>query len=252
MIVPAANILDTNVVSEMMRPLPNPRVVSFLDSAAPEGMGISVISVWEIFHSIRQLPAGKRRDDLDFRFRSLVLEMFENRVFPWEAQDAKACADLMEHKRRFGRVDGQPPYRRDDRGNGAASRPATGDEEREGLQQHRHRGRQSLECTNLMIHPRHPGKLGRLAAGHRRPLASQPPPILGTAPCGACQCSQRRRPAALPSRPVADSLVGWLVSALLSSGQLAQRQRISEATTSSVTACAARSPRPATKLAAPS
>lgn len=102
MIVPAANILDTNVVSEMMRPLPNPRVVSFLDSAAPEGMGVSVISVWEIFHGIRQLPAGKRRDDLDFRFRTLVLEMFENRVFPWEAEDAKACADLMEHKRRLG------------------------------------------------------------------------------------------------------------------------------------------------------
>ena len=41
-------ILDTNIVSEMMRPRPEPRVERFLDSIAGQGVGLASITVWEI------------------------------------------------------------------------------------------------------------------------------------------------------------------------------------------------------------
>ena len=45
-------LLDTNVVSEMMRPHPEPRVARFLDGVANEGLHVSAITVWEILDRI--------------------------------------------------------------------------------------------------------------------------------------------------------------------------------------------------------
>ncbi len=102
MIIPAGNLLDTNVVSEMMRPNPNRRVAEFLDAIAREGIALSVVSAWEILNGIGRLPSGKRREDLAFRFRSLLDDVFEGRVFDWSLEDAEACARVMEAKRRCG------------------------------------------------------------------------------------------------------------------------------------------------------
>lgn len=102
MIVPAGNLLDTNVVSEMMRPSPNPRVAAFLDAIAIEGIGISVISSWEILNGIHRLPDGKKRDELNFQFNSLLEDVFEDRLLDWSREDAAVCAKLMERKRRLG------------------------------------------------------------------------------------------------------------------------------------------------------
>ena len=41
-------LLDANVVSEMMRPNPDPRVAAFLDSIDEDGIGLASITVWEI------------------------------------------------------------------------------------------------------------------------------------------------------------------------------------------------------------
>lgn len=102
MIIPAGNLLDTNVISEMMRPNPNRRVAEFLDAIAREGIALSVVSAWEILNGIRRLPSGKRRENLAFRFRSLLEDVFEGRVFHWSLEDAEACARVMEAKRRRG------------------------------------------------------------------------------------------------------------------------------------------------------
>ena len=47
MTAPLAWLLDTNVVSEMMRPPPEPRVAAFLDSVAGEGLGLSTLTIYE-------------------------------------------------------------------------------------------------------------------------------------------------------------------------------------------------------------
>ena len=99
---PIAWLLDTNVVSEMMRPQPEPRVSAFLDSIAPEGMGLSPITVWEILDGIGRLDSGRRRENLAERFQNVLDECFEQRILSWTADDAKSCARIMEEKRRGG------------------------------------------------------------------------------------------------------------------------------------------------------
>ncbi|MYF07376.1 MAG: type II toxin-antitoxin system VapC family toxin [Rhodospirillaceae bacterium] len=102
MTAPLAWLIDTNVVSEMMRSRPEPRVAAFLDSIADEGIGLASISVWEVLDGIGRLEPGRRRRDLADRFRDLLDELFEDRIVEWTMADAQACAQIMEDKRRRG------------------------------------------------------------------------------------------------------------------------------------------------------
>ena len=95
-------LLDTNVVSEMMRPRPEPRVAAFLDSIADEGLGLAVVTVWEVLDGIGRIDPGRRRRDLADRFQDLLDELFEDRIVDWSLADARACARIMEDKRRRG------------------------------------------------------------------------------------------------------------------------------------------------------
>ena len=95
-------LLDTNVVAEMMRTNPEPRVTAFLGTISPQGVGLSSITAWEILSGIGRLAPGRRREDLGFRFRSMLDDVFEGRVFDWTIADARACTQVMERKRRLG------------------------------------------------------------------------------------------------------------------------------------------------------
>ncbi|MCY4097365.1 MAG: PIN domain-containing protein [Rhodospirillales bacterium] len=99
---PVAWILDTSVVSEMMRPYPEPRVAWFLDAIAPEGIGISTVTIWEILSGIGRLTAAQRREELAMRFRNMLEDVFEDRVIDWTASDALECAVIMIIRRRMG------------------------------------------------------------------------------------------------------------------------------------------------------
>ena len=95
-------LIDTNVVSEMMRPRPEPRVAAFLDSIAEEGLGLASVTVWEVLDGIGRLAPGKRRRGLAERFHDLLDELFEDCIVEWTLADARACARIMEDKRRRG------------------------------------------------------------------------------------------------------------------------------------------------------
>ena len=95
-------LLDTNVVSEMMRPDPALQVAEFLDTAVKEGIGLATVTVWEILDGIGHLPEGQRRRNLIERFQSILAHLFEERVLDWTLADAQACAHVMEKKRRKG------------------------------------------------------------------------------------------------------------------------------------------------------
>ncbi len=98
MTVRLAWLVDANTVSEMMRPRPDPKVASFLDSVADEGLGIASVTVWEILNGIGWLDSGRRRRELAERFRDLLDDLSEDRIVAWSA--AQACARIMEDKRR--------------------------------------------------------------------------------------------------------------------------------------------------------
>ncbi|MCY4550419.1 MAG: type II toxin-antitoxin system VapC family toxin [Defluviicoccus sp.] len=98
----AAWLLDTNVVSEMMRREPEPRVAGFLDRIAEDGIGLASITVWEVLNGLGRLDPGRRREELTQRFQRLLDDLFEDRIFEWSLAEARACARLMEARRRRG------------------------------------------------------------------------------------------------------------------------------------------------------
>ena len=74
-------LLDTNVLSEMMRSTLSGQVSDFLDRTRDEGHGISAVTVWEIEYGICRLDDGKRRLNLKCMFDSVLAELFKDRIF---------------------------------------------------------------------------------------------------------------------------------------------------------------------------
>ena len=99
MSAPIAYLLDTNIVSEMMRPNPEPRVAAFLDTITEEGIGLASITIWEILDGIGCFDAGRRRADLAERFKDILETLFEGRLLDWTVADSRVCARVMEEKR---------------------------------------------------------------------------------------------------------------------------------------------------------
>ncbi len=95
-------LIDTNVVSEMMRPHPEPQVAAFLDSIERDGIGLASVTVWEVLDGIGRLSPGRRRANLAARFHDLLDELFTDRIVAWSLADAQVCARIMEDKRRRG------------------------------------------------------------------------------------------------------------------------------------------------------
>jgi predicted nucleic acid-binding protein len=66
-------LLDTNVVSELMRPVPNSKVRAWLEGLGATPLATSAVTIAEIVFGLARLPDGKRRSDLTERFDALVL-----------------------------------------------------------------------------------------------------------------------------------------------------------------------------------
>lgn len=94
-------LLDTNVVSELAAPRPEPRVVAFLRSH--RDLWLSVIVVHELHFGLNQLPPGRRRDQLTATLSAFVGE-YDDRILPVGVQEADRAADLRVQARRQGRV----------------------------------------------------------------------------------------------------------------------------------------------------
>jgi len=95
-------LLDTNVVSEAMKPEPHPSVLAWLDAQAAETLFLSSITVAELLFGIGALPDGKRKDMLAARIDSL-LEQFVGRVLHFDTQAARRYADLAVKARAAGK-----------------------------------------------------------------------------------------------------------------------------------------------------
>lgn len=106
---PVGWLLDANVASEMMQIRPDRRVVRVLNRIPRQEVAIASVTVWEVLNGLGRLAIGQRRTELTQRFNS-VLRGFDDRVLPWTLEDARACADLLETRRRLGRpLDAQLP-----------------------------------------------------------------------------------------------------------------------------------------------
>ena len=95
-------LLDTNVVSEPLRPAPDNRVVAWIDAQALETLFLSAITVAELRAGVALLPAGKRRAGLQESLETRVLPLFAGRVLPFDLGCTQAYAELMAKARASG------------------------------------------------------------------------------------------------------------------------------------------------------
>ena len=94
-------LLDTNVVSEIMRPAPNQRVLAFL-TEEPD-LWLSAVVIHELEFGLARLPPGGRRD----RMRAMMvgfISMYEDRVLSLQRTDAEQAAQLRARARQSGRT----------------------------------------------------------------------------------------------------------------------------------------------------
>ena len=99
-------LVDTNVVSEPWKPVPDARVLDWLDAQAIETLFLSAITVAELRFGIAAMPKGKRRMILHDRLEGEVLPLFSGRILPFDLDASKAYATLMSEARASGKAIG--------------------------------------------------------------------------------------------------------------------------------------------------
>lgn len=100
-------LLDTNVISEPWKPVPEPRVLAWIDAQAIETLFLSAVTVAELRFGIGAIPAGRRRSVLRERLEQDVLPLFAGRVLSFDLAASQAYAELMVRARSEGRAIGK-------------------------------------------------------------------------------------------------------------------------------------------------
>lgn len=95
-------VLDTNIVSEAMKPEPNPAVRAWLNKQSAETLYLSSVTLAELLFGIASIPDGKRKDMLSESLDGLML-LFKNRILPFDTDAARKYAELAVVARTVGR-----------------------------------------------------------------------------------------------------------------------------------------------------
>ncbi|MEQ1618977.1 MAG: type II toxin-antitoxin system VapC family toxin [Terricaulis sp.] len=93
-------LVDTNVISELLRPSPTPNVVSWLNAHFP-GCALSSVSIFELSEGVTRMSEGARRDSLHAAITRLV-RRFGARIYAYDTQAAYASAELAGRARALG------------------------------------------------------------------------------------------------------------------------------------------------------
>jgi len=96
-------LLDTNVLSELLRPRPDQGVLAWFAAQPADSMFVSAITEAEMRLGVRLLPAGKRRDILQNALDTIFGEDFAGRVLPFDSAAASAYASIVSARRGSGR-----------------------------------------------------------------------------------------------------------------------------------------------------
>ncbi|MCB1986443.1 MAG: type II toxin-antitoxin system VapC family toxin [Burkholderiales bacterium] len=88
-------ILDTNIISEPMKPNSNTAVTAWLDRQLAETLYLTATSFSELLVGIEILPDGKRKQELRTALRELIIKLFGPRILPFDQQAAIAYAPLI-------------------------------------------------------------------------------------------------------------------------------------------------------------
>lgn len=96
-------LLDTNVLSALMQERPDPVVVDWLDSQAPESIWTTAVTVFEIRFGLELLSPSRRRRALEAAFDAMLRDDLSGRVAAFDSAAAEEAAKLAARRQRRGR-----------------------------------------------------------------------------------------------------------------------------------------------------
>lgn len=97
-------VLDTNVLSELMRATPLHSVVAWVDRQQPTTLYLTALSMAEIRFGIAALPEGKRRETLTHQFEQCIRPLFEDRVLSFDETASFEYASIRANARQSGQA----------------------------------------------------------------------------------------------------------------------------------------------------
>ncbi len=95
-------LLDTNLLSEPLKPQPEPRVQAWLDAQVLETLYLPAIVVAELRAGVSLLPEGKRKAHLHQQLETRVFPLFAGRILPFDLSCTQAYAAIIQKTRRQG------------------------------------------------------------------------------------------------------------------------------------------------------
>jgi predicted nucleic acid-binding protein len=96
-------LLDTNAVSEWVKPRPNPGLIHWIESADEDRVFLSVISLAELRYGVERMPGGARRSRLEQWLRNELPLRFEGRILPVDPNVAEAWGKTVSRSEAMGR-----------------------------------------------------------------------------------------------------------------------------------------------------
>ncbi|MGH9615600.1 MAG: type II toxin-antitoxin system VapC family toxin [Acidobacteriaceae bacterium] len=96
-------VLDTNVLSELMRPNPSLRVIAWMRQRPRPQMSVTAITEAEIFYGVELLPLGKRRSQFLREAESMFAEDFGGRTLPFDSEAARLYGKIASTRRAIGK-----------------------------------------------------------------------------------------------------------------------------------------------------
>jgi len=100
-------LIDTNVISEPLKPRPDPRVLAWIDAQSIDTLHLSTVTIAELRFGISAMPVGNRRDTLHRRLEGEVLPLFDRRILSFDLDASQAYAEIMVRAKAAGRAIGK-------------------------------------------------------------------------------------------------------------------------------------------------
>jgi predicted nucleic acid-binding protein len=95
-------VLDTNVVSELVRAAPDEGVLAWLDALPVTETATTAVTAAELLYGVARLPGGRRKAALEQAVRAMIDEDFRDRVEPFDRHAAAAYALVVADRDRLG------------------------------------------------------------------------------------------------------------------------------------------------------
>ena len=99
-------VLDTNMLSEIMRPEPERRVADWIVRQQSDELFTAAVCQTEILSGLAVMPSGRRRTELEEAARAMFTDDFDGRVLPFDIEAASAYAEVFAARRKAGRPGG--------------------------------------------------------------------------------------------------------------------------------------------------